>query len=61
MLLIHEAAVTARDWTDDVPAPASLPLTPDAVVPRPSEPTYPPLLLRWGWGGWGESCSGRGA
>lgn len=61
LLLIHEAAVTARDWTDDVPAPASLPLTPDAVVPRPSEPTHPPLLLRWGRSGGAESRSGRGS
>lgn len=58
LLLIHEAAVTARDWTDDVPAPASLPLTPDAVVPRPSKPTYPPLLLRWGLGGGGRVLLG---
>lgn len=28
LLLIHEAALSARDWTDDVPAPAPLPRHP---------------------------------
>lgn len=45
---------------EDVPAPAPLALTPDAappLPPRPSAPTSPPLLQRWGRSSEGGFCS----
>lgn len=45
---------------EDVPAPTPLALTPDAVPPsppRPSAPTSPPLLQRWGQSSEGGFCS----
>ena len=60
MLLIHEAAAKAGDWAAGRCArPGSASTDKRAVAPRPSAPTSPPPLPRWGRGAGPRGSSQR--